>query len=156
MLLQSASLRVWRKALRGQPPNESKVEDVENEANIQLMNAILSIKPEYVTEIIAGRKRFEFRKAVFARPVGKVYIYASAPVSKVVGEFQPVDVLKGAPHEVWKKTRRYSGIPQDWYDEYFNGCTTAYAIEIKNLQIYKEPKELPFRAPQSYRYIDNL
>ena len=36
------------------------------------MNAILSIKPEYVAEIKAGRKRFEFRKAIFKEPVGKV------------------------------------------------------------------------------------
>lgn len=60
------------------------------------MNAILSIKPEYVAEIKAGRKRFEFRKAIFKEPVGKVYIYASALVSMVVGEFQPVDVVKGS------------------------------------------------------------
>ena len=66
-----------------------------------LMNAILSIKPEYVAEIKAGRKRFEFRKAIFKEPVGKVYIYASAPVSMVVGEFQPVDVVKGSPDDVW-------------------------------------------------------
>lgn len=57
------------------------------------MNVILSIKPEYVSEIIAGRKRFEFRKAVFAKSVEKVYIYASAPISKVVGEFDPIDSL---------------------------------------------------------------
>jgi len=33
------------------------------------MNAIISIKPQYVEEILAGRKRFEYRKKVFARPV---------------------------------------------------------------------------------------
>lgn len=120
------------------------------------MNAILSIKPEYVTEIIASRKRYEYRKAVFAQPVDKVYIYASSPISKVVGEFQPVDVLKGTPQDIWEKTKKYSGIKKEWYDQYFSGRTTAYAIEIKNLQIYKEPKELPFHAPQSYRYIENL
>ena len=40
------------------------------------MNLILSIKPEYVTEIEERRKRFEFRKAIFKQKVGKVYIYA--------------------------------------------------------------------------------
>ena len=57
------------------------------------MNVILSIKPEYVAEIKAGRKCFEFRKTIFKEKVEKVYIYASSPVSKVVGEFQPVDIL---------------------------------------------------------------
>ena len=29
------------------------------------MNVILSIKPEFVQEIVAGRKKFEFRKKIF-------------------------------------------------------------------------------------------
>lgn len=120
------------------------------------MNAILSIKPEYVAEIKAGRKRFEFRKAVFKEPVGKVYIYASAPVSMVVGEFHPVDVVKGTPDEVWQRTRRYAGIQKEWYDRYYAGRDTAYAIEIKNLKVYDQPKPLPFHAPQSFRYIESL
>lgn len=120
------------------------------------MNVVLSIKPEYVSEIIAGRKRFEFRKAVFAKSVEKVYIYASAPISKVVGEFDPIEVLKGTPAEIWQKTKAYSGIKKEWYDQYFDGRVTAYAIRINNLRIYDEPKDLPFQAPQSYRYIDNL
>ena len=49
------------------------------------MKVALSIKPEYVAEIKAGRKRFEYRKAIFKQKVEKVYIYGSAPVSKVVG-----------------------------------------------------------------------
>ena len=120
------------------------------------MNAILSIKPEYVSEIIAGRKRYEYRKAVFTKPVDKVYIYSSAPVSKVVGEFEPIEVLKGTPAEIWQKTKSYSGIKKEWYDQFFDGRVTAYAIRIKNLKIYDEPKELPFHAPQSYRYIESL
>ena len=120
------------------------------------MNAILSIKPEYVSEINAGRKRFEYRKAVFARPVDKVYIYSSAPVSKVVGEFVPAEIIAGEPAEVWEKTKAFSGITEKFYKEYFCGKSVAYAIEIKNLVIYDEPKVLPFHAPQSYRYVDYL
>lgn len=120
------------------------------------MNAILSIKPQYVEEIVAGRKRYEYRKSVFKQKVGKVYIYASAPVSKIVGEFEPVDVVSGEPAEVWKKTKEWSGITKCFFDEYYKGRGTAYAIEIKNLRIYDEPKELPkgILAPQSYRYVD--
>lgn len=120
------------------------------------MNAILSIKPEYVSEIIAGRKRFEFRKAVFAKPVEKVYIYASSPISKVVGEFQPVDILSDKPDVIWRKTRGYAGISEHLYKEYYAGRTVAYAIVIQNLIIYDIPKLLPFHAPQSYRYIEEL
>lgn len=119
-------------------------------------NIILSIKPQYVEEIIAGRKLFEFRKAIFKRKVAKVYIYASAPVCKVVGEFQPIDVIKGSPEIVWQRTQDFAGIKKEWYDIYYQGKTTAYAIAIKNLKIYQIPKELPFHAPQSFRYIESL
>lgn len=119
-------------------------------------NVILSIKPEFVAEIKAGRKCFEFRKTIFKEKVEKVYIYASSPVSKVVGEFQPVDILVGAPVDIWEKTKSQSGITKAFYDEYFNGKPVAYAIVIQNLKIYDIPKELPFHAPQSFRYIDSL
>ena len=120
------------------------------------MNVILSIKPHYVKEIVSGNKRYEFRKRIFKQSVVKVYIYETAPVSKIIGEFQPVDVLQGPPEEIWQKTKRYSGIKKENYDHYYSGKSTAFAIEIKNLQIYEKPKNLPFHAPQSYRYIDAL
>lgn len=120
------------------------------------MNVVLSIKPEYVAEIKAGRKCFEFRKAIFKLPVEKVYIYASSPISKVVGEFEPVDVITGTPAKVWKQTCKYAGITQAFYDEYFSGKQTAYAIVIQNLKFYDQPKGLPFHAPQSFRYIESL
>ena len=74
----------------------------------------------------------------------------------VVGEFHPVDVVKGTPDEVWQRTRRYAGIQKEWYDRYYAGRDTAYAIEIKNLKVYDQPKPLPFHAPQSFRYIESL
>lgn len=122
------------------------------------MNAILSIKPQFVKEIVAGRKRFEYRKSVFKQPVEKVFIYASAPISKVVGEFQPVDVISGTPAEVWKRTKQYSGVKKGFYDEYFHGRSTAYAIVIQNLVMYEEALTLPkdVKAPQSYCYIDRV
>lgn len=120
------------------------------------MNAILSIKPQYVEEIKKGRKKFEYRKSVFKQKVEKVYIYASAPVSKIIGEFQPVDVIHGNPEEVWKKTKQYSGITEKFFKEYYRGRSVAYAIEIKNIRIYESPKNLPegVHAPQSYCYCE--
>ncbi len=119
-------------------------------------NVILSIKPEFVAEIKAGRKCFEFRKTIFKEKVEKVYIYASSPISKVVGEFQPVDILSGPPAVIWKQTQKEAGITKAFYDTYFAGRQMAYAIVIQNLKIYDIPKELPFHAPQSFRYIDSL
>ncbi len=118
------------------------------------MNAILSIKPQFVEEIKAGRKRYEYRKSVFKQPVEKVYVYASAPVSMIIGEFQPVDVVSGTPAEVWNKTRQFSGITKNFFEAYYEGRSMAYAIVIQNFVEYEKPRKIPFQAPQSYRYVD--
>ena len=118
------------------------------------MNAILSIKPQFVEEIIAGTKKFEYRKSVFKKPVEKVYIYASAPVSKIVGEFEVAQVLESTPNRVWQQTKEYSGIKKVWFDQYYAGRGIAYAIGIKNLRIYGTPRRLSCPAPQSFCYTE--
>ncbi len=120
------------------------------------MNAILSIKPQFVEKIKTGKKRYEYRKSVFKRPVQKVYIYASAPVSKIIGEFEPVDIIMGDPEDVWKKTKAFSGITKMFFDSYYKGRNMAFALEIKNLRIYERILSLPagIVAPQSFRYVD--
>ena len=122
------------------------------------MNAILSIKPEFVTKIAIGKKRYEYRKSMFKRPVEKVYIYASSPVSRIIGEFQPVDVISGEPGFVWQETSDYSGITKLFYDEYFKTSAVAYAIVIQNFVKYETPLALPkgVHAPQSYCFIESL
>jgi predicted transcriptional regulator len=119
------------------------------------MNAILSIRPQFVEEIFSGSKKFEYRKNIFKRPVEKVYIYASAPVSRIVGEFEVAEILESTPKQIWQRTKRWSGIKKEWFDAYYQGRATAYAIEIKNLKGYARPRKLSVAAPQSFRYVDD-
>ena len=63
------------------------------------MDAILSIKPQFVKEIIAGRKSYEFRKKGFKEHIRKVYVYASSPICRIVGEFTLGDILEGKPED---------------------------------------------------------
>ncbi len=45
------------------------------------MDVLLSVKPKYANEIIAGRKKYEVRKSIFKREnIEKMYIYSSSPV----------------------------------------------------------------------------
>ena len=49
---------------------------------------LLSIKPRYVEQILAGRKQVEYRKRIPQEDgVRQVLIYASHPLKKVVAEF---------------------------------------------------------------------
>ncbi len=120
---------------------------------------LLSIKPEFAERIFQGIKRYEFRKVLFKnRNVDKVIVYASAPISKIIGEFEIDDILEHEVEELWELTKKYSGIPKEYYDMYFNGRKIGYAIKIRNSRLYEEPldlqKHLEIKVPpQSFMYV---
>lgn len=122
------------------------------------MRVLLSIKPEFAFKIFEGIKRFEFRKIIFKKPnIKTVVVYASSPVQQVIGEFEIDDILTSSPDEIWKITRKYSGISEQYFYEYFADREIAHAIKIKKATKYKEPLSLQdnFKVspPQSYLYL---
>lgn len=122
------------------------------------MKVLLSIKPEFVHEIFQGRKKYEYRKSIFAKHVTKVMVYSTKPEGMIVGEFTVKAVLQYTPKELWEKTHNDSGISKRYFDEYFEGRDKGYALQIADPVLYKEPVN-PFEmfdsfvAPQSFRYI---
>lgn len=123
------------------------------------MNVLLSIKPIYVNEILAGKKKFEFRKAIFKKKdISKVFIYSSSPVQKIVASFEIARIIENSPQKIWEKCWKYAGIPKEDFFEYFKNSDVGYAIEIKNLEKLSEPidpylLEKDFKPPQSYCYL---
>jgi predicted transcriptional regulator len=123
------------------------------------MNAILSIKPQFVDEIIAGRKGYEFRKKGFKQEVNTIFVYASSPVCRIVGEFELGNVLEGAPEQIWALTSKRAGVTKSFYDKYFMRHEVGYALEIKSFKRYDAPIDpytsiKGFHAPQSFCYTD--
>lgn len=123
------------------------------------MKVLLSIKTEFVKEIFNGTKKFEYRKVIFKnKDIKTVVIYETMPVGKIVGEFEIEQILMEHPSKIWQKTKKYSGITEDFYDEYFIGRDKAYAIEIKSFKKYDTPvspyaNNSNFTAPQSFKYL---
>ena len=76
------------------------------------MNALFSIKPKYAAMILNGTKHYEYRKSIFSMPynIDKVYIYASSPIKKVIGEFKVVSILCDTPQKIWQRTHKESGL----------------------------------------------
>jgi predicted transcriptional regulator len=123
------------------------------------MKVLLSIKPEHAERIFNGSKRFEFRKAIFKNDeVKTVVVYATMPVGRVIGEFTVGEIIENRPSEVWRKTKNYSGITRNFFDEYFTGRAKAFAIEVHNPRLYKKSLNLADVhpsgvAPQSFCYL---
>lgn len=121
---------------------------------------LLSVKPQFAEAILAGVKTFEFRRALFRRQdVRTVVLYASSPTCKVVGEFTIDEVLSLAPDVMWGETKAGGAIDRAYFNRYFEGRDTAYALKVKRVRRYRSP--LCLRAdfgithpPQSFCYLD--
>lgn len=123
------------------------------------MRVLLSIKPEFAFKIFEGKKKFEFRKIIFKNPnVKTVVVYASSPVQQVIGEFEIDDILSFTPDEIWRLTKKHSGISEQFFYDYFADREIAHAIKIKEATKYDEPLSLKenykVSPPQSYLYLE--
>ena len=123
------------------------------------MKIILSIKPEFAKKIFEGDKRFEFRRSIFKnRKISKVIVYASSPISKVIGEFEIGEILFKDLNTLWQETKDFSGITEDYFFDYFKGKENGFALEVRRVKRYK--KELCIKEsfgklpPQSFAYIE--
>ena len=122
------------------------------------MKVILSIKPHFAEKIFNGSKKFEFRRTIFRNPsVKRVIVYASAPISKIVGEFEIEEILHNELDSLWGSTKCCSGITEDYFFNYFNGKDYGFALKIKRAKKYKNSYSIKERfglfPPQSFAYV---
>lgn len=123
------------------------------------MKVLLSIKPEYAEKIFSGEKKYEFRKVGFKnQSIQTVVVYATMPVGKIIGEFSIKQIHKDEPKKIWKKTKKYSGVEESFFNDYYDGKEYAIAIEIDKPILYKKPINPKdeydnFVAPQSFKYL---
>lgn len=122
-----------------------------------MCSILLSINPNHVENIMNGKKEYEFRKKACKRHVDKIIIYSTTPVMKIVGEAEVETVLIDKPSEVWRITKKKSGIDKLFFDDYFQDRDQAVAYKLTNITKYVSPKELKDfgikSAPQSFQYI---
>lgn len=78
-----------------------------------MTNAILlSIKPRFARAILAGTKRFEFRRKGFATAPDHVVIYSTSPEQQIIGWFDVAGIIKDTPEQLWKRCGKEGGIDQ--------------------------------------------
>ena len=125
------------------------------------MRVLLSIKPEFAEKIFAGTKKYEFRRSIFRNPeVKTVVVYASSPVQKVIGEFEIETIINAELQALWKQTKEYAGIGEEFFFSYFTNKESGYAIQIKKAIKYKKVlclrEDFNATPPQSFMYLDTV
>jgi len=122
------------------------------------MKVVLSIKPEFAYKIFDGSKKFEFRKSIFKnKNVTSIIVYASSPVQKVIGEFEIGKIYNDDLKTLWKLTRDFSGISEEYFYDYFSNKEKGFAIQVKNKKKYSKAKclklDFNLNPPQSFAYV---
>lgn len=97
--------------------------------------AILSIKPVYAKQILAGTKKIELRKSPMgfsARDV--ILVYSSAPEQQITFWFEIAAVEVCSVDEMWARHQGSLGIDYEDYFSYFSGTSTAAGLHVGKVQ----------------------
>lgn len=125
---------------------------------MKLCKILLPIKPEYVEKIFSGEKKYEYRKTKTKKKVSKIIIYATSPIMKVVGEVDVNGLIVNKLDNVWETTKKYSGISDKYFYDYYENRLHAIAYRLGNVVKYSRPMDLHEIGinfvPQSYVYLD--
>lgn len=95
--------------------------------------ALLSVHPEFASALLDGTKQVEFRKRALAPDVTHVAIYATRPVSRVVGVFSIDGQVTAPPSELWREFAEVAGISRPKFFDYFSGKPRGVGIRVKEL-----------------------
>lgn len=118
---------------------------------------LLSINPEYSSQILQGRKKYEFRRQVAKRKVDEILIYSTSPEMKIVGSVKVKSVIKNTPEKLWEETKDFAGISKEKFFSYFDGKNSAFAYKLGDVIKFNPPQKLIDYnikvAPQSFIYL---
>lgn len=126
---------------------------------------MLSIRPKYVTRILAGEKSVEFRRRLPRQaPIGsKLAIYATAPVGGLVAMAKIESYIESGPQNVWRSCRGKGGISCSEFNSYFKDSELAVGIFLASVQPVTPIVTLRdlrdwwpgFHPPQQFAYFDD-
>lgn len=123
-------------------------------------NILLPIKPVYANKILEQTKKYEYRRKICKKDIGKIYIYATSPVKRIVGEAEVIDRMVMEKEKLWNITKKESGISLEFFNHYFNGQDCACAYHLGKVKRYKTPLKMEEigidYSPQSFVYIGDL
>jgi predicted transcriptional regulator len=115
----------------------------------------MPIKPVFVKRILAGEKKWEFRKKLPAQKFDKIIVYSSSPEKKIRAIVHVSEIKSGKVNEIWELTKEHAGINHDDFIKYFSNNEVAYAIKIDSvIKTYaSSPVQFGIKVPQAFTYV---
>jgi predicted transcriptional regulator len=111
--------------------------------------------------LLEGSKTIEFRRRGPGRDaIGMhVIVYASAPVSALVGYGNALDSLRREPAELWRRYAHRSGITEHDFETYFAGAVVGDALLLEcwpladNIDLGSLRSRYNWRPPMSWSWL---
>ena len=100
-----------------------------------MTDAIISIKPWHVQNILSGAKTVELRTRNISLPTGsRLWVYTTLPIGKIMlsTEIEFIDILP--IEKIWNKYGRNICISKDEFDTYTKGRDFVTAIGLGNVR----------------------
>lgn len=129
---------------------------------MQASDIIISIRPEHVRNIMAGRKTVELRRR-FPEGVaacGVMFIYSSSPEQALVGAARIEAVKRMTLGGLWRTFKDRACVTRDLFDSYFAGAEEGFGVVLGQpirfdtpIQVRELKERFRFSPPQSYRYL---
>jgi predicted transcriptional regulator len=128
---------------------------------MQATQIIISIRPEHVRNIMAGRKTVELRRRFpKALATGVLFIYSSSPEQALVGTARIEQVQRMTPAGLWRRFKDKVCVTRDLFDAYFAGTDEGFGVLLSQPVYFDAPipiselkERFSFSPPQSYRYL---
>ena len=121
---------------------------------------LISIRPQWVRQILAGRKTVELRRRPpsLNEPVPAL-LYETSPAYRLRASCMIGPVRSGPPNALWDELGRRSCASKEEYDAYFEGRERAHGMDLRNVQEMPSHltldwlrREAGFVPPQSWAW----
>jgi predicted transcriptional regulator len=120
---------------------------------------LVSIRPQFVKQILSGDKKVEFRRSWVANPVESIVIYSTSPEQMMVASAKVSKITEARLVDLWGLCQEKGGdIKQKDFDKYYIGKESGFAIELASVNKFKflvDPRKIfkDFHPPQAFKYI---
>lgn len=124
------------------------------------MNIVISIKPEFTSLILSGKKTIEMRSKIGKKFTAdaNLIIYSSTPIKAIVGMAKIKSIQQVRKDLIISSDLEKVCISYTFFENYMRNRDFCYLIELKDVISLTNPislsdlKKLNFTAPQSFCY----
>ena len=123
-------------------------------------SVLISIRPQYVEQIVSGAKNVEFRRVWPVRPIKTLVVYSTSPSQCLVAVVEVKEAVRASKTALWRvAVQEGGGITKRALMDYFDGKDLGVALRLgrrTSLPAGLTAKSAfgpSFRAPQSFRYL---